>query len=181
MSSPLLLALIAIAGSVLGALINGTLATRAKVNEEMRKLRLDSYPRLWELTSRFSRWPRTANTYGELKGLHGQVREWYYKTGGLHLSDNSRDRYGEVQELVAAHLGASESRADEHLHAHVYQGLLDACSALRTALTEDLESRRQRSVLYRLKLAHRHLRQRREAAERMADVPGRAAMPESSS
>jgi hypothetical protein len=39
----LLIPIIGIAGAVLGALVNGTLATRAKVNEEMRQLRLNSY------------------------------------------------------------------------------------------------------------------------------------------
>jgi hypothetical protein len=172
-SSPLFIALIGIAGTVLGALVNGALATRAKVNEEMRQLRLNSYPLLWQLTSSFSRWPRMTNTYADLEELHRWFRSWYYEAGGLHLSENSRARYKEVQELMAAHLGASGGQATPAqprgpILDDVYGGLQEACSALRTALTEDLESRRQRSVLHSIGLAARHRKQKQKAAERLA-------------
>jgi hypothetical protein len=173
MSTPLLIALIGIAGTVLGALVNGALATRAKINEEMRQLRLDSYPLLWQLTSSFSRWPRMTNTYTDLEEFHRWFRSWYYETGGLHLSENSRARYGEVQELMAAHLGAPEgqpmpAQPNGPIPDRVYSGILEACSALRTALTEDLESRRQRSVLHSIGLAARHRKQKTKAAARLA-------------
>jgi hypothetical protein len=96
-SSPLFIALIGIAGTVLGALVNGALATRAKVNEEMRQLRLNSYPLLWQLTSSFSRWPRVTNTYADLEELHRWFRSWYYEAGGLHLSENSRAATGKCR------------------------------------------------------------------------------------
>jgi hypothetical protein len=168
-SSPAFLALIAIAGSIVGAFVNGALATRAKVNEEMRQLRLSSYPLLWQMTSQFSRWPRMPSTYADLDDLHRWFRSWYYEAGGLHLSENSRTRYGEAQELMAAHLGALESKeissqSPMPVPDDVYGRLLDSCSALRIALTEDLESRRQRSVLYRIRLAARHWKQKRNAA-----------------
>lgn len=172
-STPLLIALVGIAGTVLGAVVNGALATRAKINEEMRQLRLTSYPLLWQLTSSFSRWPRMTNTYSDLEEFHRSFRSWYYETGGLHLSENSRARYGEVQELMATHLGAPEgqpmpAQPSGPIPDPVYSGLLEACSALRTALTEDLESRRQRSILHRIGLAARHRKQKTEAAERLA-------------
>jgi hypothetical protein len=174
-STPLLIALIGIAGTVLGALVNGALATRAKINEEMRQLRLNSYPLLWQLTSRFSRWPRMTNTYADLEEFHRQFRVWYYDTGGLHLSENSRARYGEVQELMATHLGAPEGQPmpvqpGGALPDSAYSGLLEACSALRTALTEDLESRRQRSLLHSVGLAARHRKQKTKAAHRLAEA-----------
>jgi hypothetical protein len=82
-SSPLFIALIGIAGTVLGALVNGALATRAKVNEEMRQLRLNSSTRCsGRLTSSFSRWPRMTNTYADLEELHRWFRSWYYEAGG---------------------------------------------------------------------------------------------------
>ena len=173
MNTQFVLALVGIAGAVIGAVVNGALATRAKVNEEIRKLRLESYPPLWRLTSHFSRWPRATNTYEDLEQFHRRFRTWYYETGGLFLSENSRARYGNVQELMATHLGAADGGAMPPQHSGripdpVYTGMLEACSALRTALTEDLESRRQRSILYRTKLAFRHRRQRKGAATRLA-------------
>ena len=169
----LVIAVIGIAGTVLGALVSGALATRAKVSEEMRQLRLVSYPVLWKLTSNFSRWPRATNTYADLEKFHRRFRTWYYETGGFQLSDNSRVRYGDVQELMAAYLGAPEGQAmppqpDGPLPDAVYVGLMDACSALRTALTEDLESRRQRSVLHSIRLAGRHRKARDKARVRLA-------------
>jgi hypothetical protein len=174
-STPLFIALVGIAGAVLGAVVNGALATRAKINEEMRQLRLNSYPLLWQLTSHFSRWPRMTNTYSDLEKFHGSFRSWYYDTGGLHLSENSRARYGEVQELMATNLGALEgqpmpAQPSDPIPDLVYSGLLDACSALRTALTEDLESRKQRSILHRIGLAARHRKQKAKAAERLAEA-----------
>jgi hypothetical protein len=173
----LVIAVIGIAGTVLGALVSGALATRAKVSEEMRQLRLVSYPVLWKLTSNFSRWPRATNTYADLEKFHRRFRTWYYETGGFQLSDNSRARYGDVQELMAAYLDAPEGQAmpaqpDGPLPDGVYVGLMDACSALRTALTEDLESRRQRSALHSIRLAVRHEQQSRTARARLDTAKG---------
>jgi hypothetical protein len=172
-SGPFILALLGIAGTVLGALVNGVLATRATVSEEMRQLRLTSYPLLWQLTANFSRWPRMTKSYADLEEFHRWFRSWYYETGGLHLSDNSRARYGEVQELMAANLGANEGRdmpaqPPGRIPDEVYSGMMVACSALRTALTEDLESRRQRSMLQSVALWGRHKKQKWKAKKRLA-------------
>jgi hypothetical protein len=139
----------------------------------MRQLRLTSYPLLWQLTSNFSRWPKVPTTYADLGELHGLFRGWYYDVGGLHLSENSRARYGDVQELTDVCLDAG-MQAGSPVPDNVYDELLQACSALRTALTEDLESRRQRSVIHRLRLAATHRRQKQKAAARLAEAKQRA-------
>jgi hypothetical protein len=119
------------------------------------------------------------NTYADVEEFHRWFRSWYYEAGGLHLSENSRARYGEVQELIAAHLAAPggqamPAQARTPIADAVYDGLLEACSALRTALTEDLESRRQRSVLYSVRLAARHWKQKHKADKRLAEAKGAA-------
>lgn len=172
-AAPLFIPLIGIAGALLGGLVNSALATREKVSEEMRQLRLTSYPALWKLTGDFSRWPRMTNTYVDLDALHGQLRSWYYDVGGLHLSENSRARYGDVQALMDVHLRVHDhdtttpAQADETVSGGAYESLMDACSALRLALTEDLESRKQRSVLQRIRLLGRHWWQKRQADRRL--------------
>ena len=118
-----------------------------------------------------------ANTYADLDDMHRWFRGWYYEAGGIHLSENGRTRYGEVQELMAAQLEALGSKAipsksSMPIPDDAYGRLLDSCSALRTALTEDLESRRQRSILYSMRLAIRHWKQRRKAAGRLAKAKG---------
>jgi hypothetical protein len=169
LDNPLTVAAVGIASAGIGAIINGSLATRAKVNEELREARLKVYPPLWKLTSQFSQWPRTPTTYGDLFTAHSALRDWYYTVGGLYLSENARERYGDVQKLVAAHLTKrSPERNDERLPDLVYDDLRKTCSSLRTALTEDLESRRQRAIWWAASKALLHRRQRREAA-RMID------------
>ncbi len=57
---------------------------------------------------------------------------------------------------------------DEH-----YEPLMKACSALRVALTEDLESRQQRSLLLSIELGWRHTRQSLGARLRLWRLRGR--------
>jgi hypothetical protein len=182
--NPIGVAAIGIVSAWIGAVINGSLATRAKVNEELRNARLKFYPPLWQLTSQFSRWPRTPTTYGNLVTIHCDFRNWYYAAGGLYLSENARDRYGDVQELVEAHLAPrSPEHNDEEVPDLIYDDLMETCSSLRRALTEDLESRRQRSVWWTARKALLHRKQAREAQRRVkkmgsaADAPRRLFCP----
>ena len=136
----------------------------------MREARLKAYPEVWQLTGALSIWPWTNATWADTERLHLDLRDWYYDEGGMFLSDNSRARYGELQELIEAYLEDSPGDSDG-LPASVYQSLAEAGSAFRTALTEDLESRRQRSPFTRLSLALRHLRASRKAEKRLAAAP----------
>ena len=166
------IALVGVAGTVLGAGVNGALATRARVSDDMRQLRLGAYPSLWELTSRFSKWPPTPMSYSELRKFLDSFRAWYYQSGGLYLSKNSQDRYGEVHELLVACFGTSEGEAvpappPGEISRATYRAVREAVRTLRDALTEDLESRRQRSLLLRIAMATKHREQSRNAVDRL--------------
>ena len=87
------------------------------------------------------------------------------------MSENSRTRYGDVQELVAAELDRLPPTA--RLLDDTYEPLMDACSAFRTALTEDLESRRQGSIIWAARKRWEHRRQEKKAARRLAAVRAR--------
>lgn len=170
----LLIAFVGVVGTVLVAVITGALATRARVNDDMRKLRLDAYPLLWELTSRFSKWPRKPMSYSDLHEFLGSWRGWYYDThsGGLFLSKNSQDRFGDVHELLVACFGTVEGEAvpappPGEISAATYHAVREAVKTLRGALTEDLESRRQRSLGLRIAMWVEHRRQSRSAADRL--------------
>lgn len=127
------------------ALVNSWVGTRAGIDENLRTQRLDVYPALWKATAVVSRWPRTDVTRGELTLLHKALRAWYFDTGGLFLSESARARYGDVQKLVAALL---EHKGDptEVLIPDRYTDLMETASALRTALTEDLDTRKRKSL-----------------------------------
>jgi hypothetical protein len=131
---------------LVSAAANTWLANRSKVSEELREQRLKAYPDVWQRTATFSRWPRNTVTNGELSEFERDLRSWYYRVGGLYMSENARRRYGHAQELVSAYREGREQT--HHVTPDAYQDLMEACSAFRTALTEDLESRRQGSVVY---------------------------------
>jgi hypothetical protein len=147
------------------AAANTWLANRSKVSEELREQRLKAYPNVWERTAKFSRWPRNTVTYGELAEFERDLRSWYYRVGGLYMSENARRRYGHVQELVSAYREGREP--GRHVEPDAYEDLMEACSAFRTALTEDLESRRQGSLVYSAQRSLERRQQERAAAGRL--------------
>lgn len=166
MTTELVSALIGLVVGVVGTYVKTLLANRAAVGEELRGARLAPYEELWKDTQLLSRWPRWPLTAGELRGLHERLRAWYYETGGLYLSTNARVRYGEVQQLIAAVLrDATDDAAG--VADRDYDDLMDTCSALRTAITEDLESRRQRSFWTELRRRREHDAQARAARLRI--------------
>jgi hypothetical protein len=168
MSVALVTALAALISGLVTAAVTGWLAGREKVADELREIRLRIYPPLWKRTSTLSRWPRTDVTWAGLERFHLDLRRWYYDTGGLYLSENARARYGDVQELVAAHLDDNLRDPDGELPASVYDALMHSASSFRTALTEDLESRRQRSLWWTLSRARVHHAQKHDARRRLA-------------
>jgi hypothetical protein len=149
----------ALAGGTITAIVNGWLAARARIGEELREQRLGPYREIWTQTALVSRWPWTDATYGRVKAFHVDLRQWYYADGGMLMSENTRARYGDVQDVAAALVALGKPDGDVLEPSH-YEPLMEACSALRTALTEDLESRQQRSFLLSVELAWRHVRQR---------------------
>ena len=129
------------------ALINNWVNVRAGTDENLRTHRLERYPDLWTSTAVVSRWPRTTVDRATLEDLHRTLRSWYYGKGGLFLSEQARARYGDVQEFIAALLVVKgDSAATDVLAPGGYTDLMQTASALRTALTDDLDTRRRRSA-----------------------------------
>lgn len=143
----------AILVAAVGALIGAAINSRAKIDEGLRAQRLQVYPQLWAHTSIASRWPRTGATWHDLAAVHTMLRHWYYGSGGLFMSERSRDLYGDVQELVGWLVTGREDSVDQ-MTSREYEYVMARCSALRTALTQDLETRSSRPMW--------NLRRRRE-------------------
>lgn len=167
MTTELVSALIGLVVGIVGTYVKTLLDNRAAVGEELRGARLVPYKELWKSTVLLSVWPRWPLTRGELQDLHVRLRGWYYETGGLYLSETARARYGDVQGLIAAVLRSPAGDGDRIADGD-YDDLMDTCSALRTAMTEDLESRRQRSLWTTLRRGRAHEAQERAAQERIA-------------
>jgi hypothetical protein len=173
MSSQVLLAIVT---GILGLLTAGVLAlfnswigARAGIDENLRSERLEVYPKLWNTTAAVSRWPRVVVTRGSLEELHGELRSWYYSKGGLFLSKSARARYGDFQELITAILTHKGDAADV-LVEDPYTDLMETASALRTALTEDLDTRRRKSFWENRRRNFEHRRNRRKAKTRISQA-----------
>jgi hypothetical protein len=170
--------------AVVGSLITGAVNARAAAGEDLRAARLQSYPIIWRLTGLLPAWPPATITLGQLWHLQVALQKWYFQTGGYHLSENARTRYGELQQHLDKLLPGEPPDPSVELDRETYEHVRQSCSALRTALTEDLESRRARSVLSALRLRIRHSRQsflarkRRDRASDLRPEKGRAAARE---
>jgi hypothetical protein len=139
------------------ALLNNWINARAGIDENLRTQRLENYPDLWASTAAVSRWPRSTVHRWNLEDLHRTLRSWYYGKGGLFLSEQARARYGDLQELIAAMVTANDhGAAIDVLAPDAYADLMETASALRTALTEDLDTRRRRSALEKFRRARWH-------------------------
>jgi hypothetical protein len=138
---------------VLGGL--GTyFTTRWKIRKDLeseygrivREARLRTYPMLWVTLQPFAlyarTWPVTNRTVQELAV---SLRQWYFETGGMFLTDRSRDAYFAVQKALAQYLSIHpyrEEAREEDLDPSAFESIRTLGSALRTALVLDLGTRR---------------------------------------
>jgi hypothetical protein len=171
--------------ATVGALVKGALEQRAATDEELRAARVKAYPWVWRRTAAVSWWPEGRSlSADDLVSLHLDLRAWYFgleaifdavvtdSPGGLYLSDNGKERYNELQKLIGASLNAVAGK--QAVPDDIYIHLRDSCSAFRTALTEDLETRRKRAVLRAFELQRRHRKQKSEAKAREERIIARS-------
>ncbi|HEX6701784.1 MAG TPA: hypothetical protein VF101_13740 [Gaiellaceae bacterium] len=162
-------ALIGVLVGAAGAWVKAALAIREKVHDDLRAKRLDVYPTVWKMSAALSLYPPAALTRDDLVKLNLDLRAWYFTEGGAFMSEASRARYGEVKELMCGHLDCWEG--GETVPEDVYDDLARTCSAFRTALAEDLETRRQRSLLWTVSRLWGHWKFRRAFRKRRKKLP----------
>jgi hypothetical protein len=118
-----------------------TLAFAGVVDTDLRTRRIPVYAELWEKTGLLPMWPwNTELEYKALNELTHDLRDWYFKRGGMYLSTSARDAYFEVQKCINVLLEAGKAGRIAH---EDYKTVREACSALRTELAEDILSRRE--------------------------------------
>jgi hypothetical protein len=142
--------------ALIGAVAGGLIATlkyaldsRARANQELWNRRLYPYREIWALSASFSRWPRKTPTLTDVDNLRKKLRLWYYRDGGILMSARARRRYGYVQKGLEA-IKNGRHTPDDTVREEDYDHMTEVLSRFRSALTEDLESRRKRSVVYTL-------------------------------
>jgi hypothetical protein len=117
------------------------LAFASLVDTDLRTRRIRVYSELWAKTGLLPMWPwNTELEYSALHQLTRDLRDWYFKRGGMYLSASARDAYFEVQKSINAILEQDKAGRVSH---DDYRAVRDRCSALRTELAEDLLTRRE--------------------------------------
>ena len=131
----------------IGAVLGAALTSRAKIDEGLRDSRFKVYPQLWEHTATASKWPQNSLNITQLSEFQKALRQWYYTSGGLFLSQRARDLYLNLQELNHWMLQNRDNEGTTPITEPEYAELREACSSLRTALTLDLQTRKVRPIL----------------------------------
>lgn len=141
----LVLGLAAWLGKVWGDRLAQTQKYAGEIDLDLRKRRIEVYAPLWRATSLLPKWPRDKTvTDAQLARLGQELRQWYFKVGGMFLSRSTHDAgYGPLQDAIAAAVGEGRSGT---LSSGDYDAVRTRCSALRSLLAADLESRRDRPL-----------------------------------
>lgn len=118
-----------------------SLAFSSVIDTDLRTRRIPVYAELWEMTGLLPMWPwNTELEYEALHQLTGELRDWYFRTGGMYLSTSARDAYFEVQKSIN---GVIQSGGNGRIDDDEYKAIRERCSALRTELAEDILSRKE--------------------------------------
>jgi hypothetical protein len=150
-------ALVGAVTSYVGAVIKTYFDMNTKIDEQLRDRRLDPYKEIWRKTAILPRWPRaTGVTYVQLHTFSGDLRDWYFGQGGIYMSAETRDAYFALQAAVTQVTMVPEAQpppTDQPVpEPRVREGVISSaeyelirgkCSALRTELTSDIQSRRR--------------------------------------
>ena len=116
----------------------------AQYDKELRTERLKHYTELWSLTERLAKYSRPAPvTIAVLRLLSAELRDWYFKKGGLFMSQRTRDAYFALQDALKETIGASVRNDDYQLQEAEFEGIRKMGSRLRTAMTADVGSRKE--------------------------------------
>lgn len=112
------------------------------IDVDLRKLRIPVYQELWSTTSLLPKWPKaTGVTYEQLLTFSQTLRKWYFERGGMYFSRSTHDKaYGPLQDTLADVLKTNKSGVVSEEH---YESIRVSCSVLRSALANDIESRRE--------------------------------------
>ena len=92
-----------------------------------------------------ARYARDASvTYSVIHTISVETRQWYFQKGGIYLTERSRSPYFELKKAMQPVLDASEckSRADKEIDPQQLERIVAAGSALRTALSDDIGTKR---------------------------------------
>ncbi len=127
-------------------------STRAKIrldlaaeyDKQLQESRLAAYKELWAMLEPLARFGRKGPvTPAVLQEISDKTRAWYFHTGGIYLTQRSREPYFAWKKLMQPLL---ESGAVKQPNTPVpdpkLDSIIEAASTLRTALSDDIGTKR---------------------------------------
>lgn len=115
---------------------------QARYDETLHNTRIGTYQDLWGRMQVLAKYARPEPvTPLRLRQLGEDLRAWYFEVGGLFLTDNSRDRYFDLQDAIVAELKKDHPDENKDLDTNSFEAIREQGSTLRTSLSSDLRSR----------------------------------------
>ncbi len=115
----------------------------AKYDLDLRARRIVAYKELWKHLQPLAKYsPPGPVTHQTLQNLSENLRQWYFEEGGLFLSESSRDSYFALQDEIRGLFRNSDQLEGKPLAEPIYELVRSKSSALRTALTRDVGTRK---------------------------------------
>ena len=158
MSDAIVVAIIGLAGTAAGAVFGAYVGNKRRVRAELegdydadlRRLRLEVYPRLWSILeplAKYARKPAGPPTRTEVETMAVSLRRWYFNKGGIYLSAEARQAYFQLQHALTTATTAStwseRFAPEQQIDGDTFDELRKIGSWLRTALTYDVGTRRR--------------------------------------
>lgn len=116
----------------------------ARYDADLRTERLKAYRDLWKRLECLASYPTPAAvTSGTVAELAVDLREWYYREGGIFMSRQSQRAFVRLQQAIGASTSQRDEReADPPLSQDQVDQIRKCASFLRTWTTRDILSRR---------------------------------------
>ena len=114
----------------------------AQYDKNLRERRMTAYSALWALTEPLALYSPARKLTGRgARALSERLRHWHF-TSGMVLSAAARTAYFDLQKALTTDKLADAAAETEDLEMSLVQPLQEASSRLRTALSNDVASRR---------------------------------------
>lgn len=82
-------------------------------------------------------------TYLKLKAMSEQMRDWYFCSGGILMSEKTRALYGMLQEEINARILKNKKPDANLVENEEYDTIQKLCSSVRSEMTKDLLSKKK--------------------------------------
>ena len=135
--------LVLIFGGILGALFKYLYDYRGMVHRELWARRYDTYKKMFLLAGNFPLYPeKSLVSYQELLKTSEDMRDWFFREGGMLLSTKTRNKYFKVQKNIQAILKENiDKDTAQKITEDQYDSVRQLLSQFRKTMTDDLMSR----------------------------------------